>query len=127
MVVAKGQAKGSDRPKNPWLRQPAQGSRAWSRWWHRGTRPPGQRAGGLPPPARLRGKAARPPSCHLWAAWGSAGFGTRQRHRRNRAPLRRDTDAEEVADASIFLLSSMGRGITGQVLYVDGGYCIMGD
>ncbi|MFZ1612760.1 MAG: SDR family oxidoreductase [Holophaga sp.] len=32
-----------------------------------------------------------------------------------------------MADASVFLLSSMGRGITGQVLYVDGGYSIMGD
>lgn len=61
------------------------------------------------------------------AASGIAGFGSKQRHHRNRAPLRRDTDAEEVADASIFLLSAMGRGITGQVLYVDGGYCIMGD
>jgi enoyl-[acyl-carrier protein] reductase I len=61
------------------------------------------------------------------AASGIAGFGSKQRHHRNRAPLRRDTDAEEVADASVFLLSSMGRGITGQVLYVDGGYCIMGD
>ena len=61
------------------------------------------------------------------AASGIAGFGSKQRHHRNRAPLRRDTDAEEVADASVFLLSSMGRGITGQVLYVDGGYSIMGD
>ena len=61
------------------------------------------------------------------AASGIAGFGSKQRHHRNRAPLRRDTDVEEVADASVFLLSSMGRGITGQVLYVDGGYCIMGD
>ncbi len=61
------------------------------------------------------------------AASGIAGFGTKQRHHRNRAPLRRDTEAEEVADAAVFLLSPMGRGITGQVLYVDGGYNIMGD
>jgi enoyl-[acyl-carrier protein] reductase I len=32
-----------------------------------------------------------------------------------------------VADAALFMLSPMSRGITGQVLYVDGGYCIMGD
>ncbi len=61
------------------------------------------------------------------AASGIAGFGTKQRHHRNRAPLRRDTDAEEVADAALFLLSPMARGITGHVLFVDGGYNIMGD
>lgn len=61
------------------------------------------------------------------AASGISGFGSMQRHHRNRAPLRKDTDLDEVADASLFLLSPMGRGITGQVLYVDGGFCIMGD
>ena len=38
-----------------------------------------------------------------------------------------DTETEEVADASYFLLSPLSRGITGQVLYVDGGFSIMGD
>ena len=61
------------------------------------------------------------------AACGISGFGSMQRHHRNRAPLRKDTEAEEVADAALFLLSPMGRGITGQVLYVDGGYSIMAD
>jgi enoyl-[acyl-carrier protein] reductase I len=61
------------------------------------------------------------------AASGIAGFGSKMRHHRDRAPLRRDTETEEVADASLFLLSPMSRGVTGQVLYVDGGYCIMGD
>lgn len=61
------------------------------------------------------------------AASGISGFGSMSRHHRNRAPLRKDTEALEVADASIFLLSGMGRGITGQVLYVDGGFNIMGD
>ncbi len=61
------------------------------------------------------------------AASGISGFGSMQRQHRNRAPLRKDTDADEVAEAALFLLSSMGRGITGQVLYVDGGYSIMAD
>jgi len=61
------------------------------------------------------------------AASGIAGFGGMQRHHRNRAPLRKDTDAAEVGDATLFMLSDMARGITGQVLYVDGGFSIMGD
>ena len=61
------------------------------------------------------------------AVSGISGFGGMQRQHRNRAPLRKDTEVEEVADAALFMLSPMSRGITGQVLYVDGGYCIMGD
>ena len=61
------------------------------------------------------------------AASGIAGFSGMQRHHRNRAPLRKDTDTAEVANASLFFLCPMGEGITGQVLYVDGGFSIMGD
>ncbi|HLO67895.1 MAG TPA: enoyl-ACP reductase [Holophaga sp.] len=61
------------------------------------------------------------------ASSGISGIGGMMRHHRNRAPLRKDTDQGEVADASVFLLSDMARGITGQVLYVDGGFNIMGD
>jgi enoyl-[acyl-carrier protein] reductase I len=43
-----------------------------------------------------------------------------------RAPLRRNTDPLEVADAAVFLASSLGRGVTGNVLYVDSGFQIMG-
>jgi len=61
------------------------------------------------------------------AASGIAGFGSMMRHHRNRTPLRKDTDQAEVGDAALFLLSNMGRGVTGQVIYVDGGYSIMAD
>jgi enoyl-[acyl-carrier protein] reductase I len=43
-----------------------------------------------------------------------------------RAPLRRNTDIAEVADAAVFLGSDLGRGVTGNVLYVDAGFQIMG-
>src|SRR5882724_11899482 len=43
-----------------------------------------------------------------------------------RAPLRRNTDPAEVADAAVFLASAMGRGVTGNVLFVDSGMQIMG-
>ena len=43
-----------------------------------------------------------------------------------KAPLRRNVTADDVGQAGLFLLSGMGNGVTGQVLYVDGGYSIMG-
>ncbi len=43
-----------------------------------------------------------------------------------RAPLRRNTDPAEVADAAVFLCSALARGITGEVLFVDGGYHVTG-
>jgi enoyl-[acyl-carrier protein] reductase I len=42
------------------------------------------------------------------------------------APLKRNTDPNEVGDAAVFLASSLGRGVTGNVLYVDAGFQIMG-
>lgn len=38
------------------------------------------------------------------------------------APLRRNTDPAEVADAAVFLASDLGRGVTGNVLFVDAGF-----
>lgn len=43
-----------------------------------------------------------------------------------RAPLRRNIDQEEVGDATMFLLSDLSRGITGEVIHVDSGYHILG-
>jgi len=42
------------------------------------------------------------------------------------APLRRNTDIAEVADTAVFLGSDLGRGVTGNVIYVDAGFQIMG-
>jgi len=44
----------------------------------------------------------------------------------NLAPLRRNTDPAEVADTAVFLGSDLGRGVTGNVIYVDAGFQIMG-
>jgi enoyl-[acyl-carrier protein] reductase I len=43
-----------------------------------------------------------------------------------RAPLRRNTDPAEVADAVLFLASDLGRGVTGNILFVDAGMQVMG-
>jgi len=43
-----------------------------------------------------------------------------------RAPLRRNTNQDEVGDATMFLFSDLSRGITGELIHVDSGYHIMG-
>jgi enoyl-[acyl-carrier protein] reductase I len=43
-----------------------------------------------------------------------------------RSPLRRNTDPAEVADTSVFLASDLGRGVTGNIIFVDAGFQIMG-
>lgn len=43
-----------------------------------------------------------------------------------KAPLRRMVTQEEVADVALFLFSHLSRGITGEIMHVDGGYNIIG-
>jgi enoyl-[acyl-carrier protein] reductase I len=43
-----------------------------------------------------------------------------------RAPLRRNTVPAEVADTAVFLASPLGRGVTGNVIFVDAGIQVMG-
>ena len=43
-----------------------------------------------------------------------------------RAPFRRNCEPAEVADAAVFLASDLGRGVTGNILFVDSGYQLMG-
>jgi enoyl-[acyl-carrier protein] reductase I len=44
----------------------------------------------------------------------------------SRSPLHRNTDPAEVADTAVFLASSLGRGLTGNILFVDAGMHIVG-
>ena len=60
------------------------------------------------------------------SARGIHGFTDILGHYAQRSPLRRNTEPEEVGDAAVFLLGRAGRGITGEVLHVDGGYHAMG-
>lgn len=43
-----------------------------------------------------------------------------------KAPLKRRIDQEELGDSTLFLLSNLSRGITGEILHVDCGFNIMG-
>lgn len=60
------------------------------------------------------------------AARGIAGFGSMMKHYQEHAPLQRSCTAEELGATGVFLASDGAASITGQVLYVDGGYEIMG-
>lgn len=46
-------------------------------------------------------------------------------HVKERAPLKRPAEQDEVAGAAVYLMSDLSRGVTGQVLFVDAGYNIV--
>jgi enoyl-[acyl-carrier protein] reductase I len=60
------------------------------------------------------------------AASGIKGFRDYQKAFTAVAPLRRHVTTEDVGNTAVFLSSDAARGITGEVLYVDSGYNIMG-
>ncbi len=55
-----------------------------------------------------------------------AGFTEFLRAYAERAPLRRTVEAEEIGDVAVFLASDLSRSVTGQVLFADAGYHILG-
>jgi enoyl-[acyl-carrier protein] reductase I len=60
------------------------------------------------------------------AARGIGGFQDLVKVVGSKAPLRRNIEAEEVADTALYLTSPLARGVTGEILYVDAGYHIIG-
>ena len=60
------------------------------------------------------------------AARGITGFTEILKVVKEKSPLKRNTETAEVGDTAMFLFSSLSRGITGQVIYVDNGYNILG-
>lgn len=60
------------------------------------------------------------------AASGISGFRDMLAKAENAAPLRRTVTIDDVGNAAAFLCSDLAAGITGEVLYVDAGYHIVG-
>ena len=60
------------------------------------------------------------------AAKGVPSFNTILHKIEETSPLKRNTNQEEVADMTLCMLSPMSRGVTGETIYVDSGYHIMG-
>jgi len=77
-------------------------------------------------PRRIRVNAISAGPVKTLAARGISGFGDMLKAHAERAPLKRNVDVNEVAETAVFLASEAGAGITGEVIYVDCGYNIMG-
>lgn len=60
------------------------------------------------------------------AASGISGFSKILTHNEQTAPLRRNVTTDEVGNAAAFLLSPLASGITGEIVYVDAGFHIVG-
>jgi enoyl-[acyl-carrier protein] reductase I len=56
------------------------------------------------------------------AASGIGSFSKLLSYNEHHAPLRRNVTIEEVGNASAFLLSDLASGVTGEIMYVDGGF-----
>ena len=77
-------------------------------------------------PKNIRVNAISAGPIKTLAASGISGFSSILQTYRDRAPLRRTVETSEVADAAIFLLGPAGRGVTAEVLMVDGGFHAVG-
>jgi len=77
-------------------------------------------------PRGIRANAISAGPIKTVSAMGVADFGSLLDCMAQKAPLRRNIDQADVGNTATFLLSSMARGITGQTIYVDAGYSIMG-
>ena len=77
-------------------------------------------------PKNIRVNAISAGPIKTLAARGVSGLGEMLKSHAERAPLKRNVDPGEVGSTAAFLLSDGGSGITGETVYVDCGYNIMG-
>jgi enoyl-[acyl-carrier protein] reductase I len=77
-------------------------------------------------PNKIRVNAISAGPIKTLAARGISGLGEMLKAHAERAPLKRNVDVGEVGSAAAFLASELSSGVTGEVIYVDCGYNIMG-
>ena len=77
-------------------------------------------------PKKIRVNCISAGPVNTLAARGISGFGEMLKHYEAHAPLKRNVLPEELGATGVFLASDGAAAITGQVLYVDSGYQIMG-
>jgi enoyl-[acyl-carrier protein] reductase I len=72
-------------------------------------------------PQGIRANAISAGPIKTLAASGIGNFGKLLTYNAHHSPLRRNVTIDEVGNASAFMLSDLSSGITGEILYVDGG------
>ena len=77
-------------------------------------------------PKKIRVNCISAGPVNTLAARGISGFGEMLKHYETHAPLKRNVLPEELGASGVFLASDGAAAITGQVIYVDAGYQIMG-
>jgi len=77
-------------------------------------------------PKKIRVNAISAGPIKTLAARGISGLGDMLKSHAERAPLKRNVDPLEVGETAAFLASDGAGAITGEVIYVDCGYNIMG-
>ena len=77
-------------------------------------------------PKKIRVNCISAGPVNTLAARGIAGFTEMLKHYETHAPLKRNVTPDELGATGTFLASDGAAAITGQVIYVDGGYQIMG-
>src|SRR5437764_1943137 len=77
-------------------------------------------------PRNIRVNAISAGPIQTLAARGVSGLSDMMKHHADRAPLKRNVEPREVGNTALFLCSSLSSGITGETIYVDCGYNVMG-
>jgi enoyl-[acyl-carrier protein] reductase I len=77
-------------------------------------------------PRRIRVNAISAGPIQTLSARGVGDFSSMLKHAAEKAPLRRNVEPREVGNTALFLCSQLASAITGEVIYVDCGYNIMG-
>jgi enoyl-[acyl-carrier protein] reductase I len=77
-------------------------------------------------PRNIRVNAISAGPIQTLSARGVSGLTTMLKHHAERAPLHRNVEPREVGNTALFLCSSLSSGITGETIFVDCGYNVMG-
>ncbi len=77
-------------------------------------------------PQNIRVNAISAGPIKTLAAAGIAGFRLMLKYSEEAAPLRRHVTQEDVANTALYLASELGSAVTGEIIYVDAGYNILG-
>ncbi len=77
-------------------------------------------------PSNVRVNAISAGPVRTLAARSISGFTVMETHTEKNAPLRRNIAADDVANAALYLCSPLASNVTGQLLFVDAGYSVLG-